>query len=223
LKHAKLNFVGWILRLSAFAAGSVDIISFASLGGVFASAMTGNFAVLAYFVARGDSQAAMSSIIALSGFVIGCAFAVLLRRKRLQSQALTSLLSSETALLLCFARYATWAPHVVHAPSARLQILLLSVAMGLQAVAGQTISLTTIVFTTTLTKLVSAVTDSVANRNDLGLKDVKFQSAVIASYLFGALLAGALIVHKMEAVVILPALGIAIALGLHLKSPRETY
>ena len=48
-----------ILLLTAFAAGTVDVISFATLGGVFASAMTGNFALLAYYVAQSDSQAAI--------------------------------------------------------------------------------------------------------------------------------------------------------------------
>ena len=41
----------WILFATACAAGAVDIIGFAKLGGVFASAMTGNFALLAYHVA----------------------------------------------------------------------------------------------------------------------------------------------------------------------------
>ena len=53
-----------ILLLTAFAAGTVDVISFAKLGGVFASAMTGNFALLAFYVAQGDSQSAMGSVIA---------------------------------------------------------------------------------------------------------------------------------------------------------------
>jgi uncharacterized membrane protein YoaK (UPF0700 family) len=220
LEKTKFNSIEWILLLTAFAAGSVDVISFASLGGVFASAMTGNFALLAYYVAQGDSQAAMGSIVALSGFVVGCAIGVLQRRGRPQSQALNLLLGSETALLLFFALYAMWTPHAAYAPSDHLQILLLAVAMGLQAVAGQTISLTTIVFTTTLTKLVGTVADSIANGDALGLKDVKIQSSVVVSYLFGALLAGALIVHKIEVVVVLPVLGVAIALGLHLRSHR---
>ena len=44
---AQLTYIEWMLLLTAFAAGAVDIISFATLGGVFASAMTGNFALLA--------------------------------------------------------------------------------------------------------------------------------------------------------------------------------
>jgi hypothetical protein len=78
------------------------------------------------------------------------------------------------------------------------------------------------VFTTTLTKLVTTVADSIANGDAVGLKDVKIQSSVVVSYLFGALLTGALIVHKIEFVVVMPFLGVAIALGLHMKSHRES-
>ena len=211
-----------ILLLTAFAAGAVDVISFATLGGVFASAMTGNFALLAYYVAQSDAQSAMGSVVALSGFVLGCALGVLQRRSRAQGQALSLLLMTEAGLLLFFALYAMWTPHVAHAPSDHLQILLLAVAMGVQAVIGQTISLTTIVFTTTLTKLVGTIADSLANGDALGLKDVKIQSAVVVSYLFGALLAGALVVHNAEAVVLLPFIGVALAFGVHHWSARST-
>jgi uncharacterized membrane protein YoaK (UPF0700 family) len=209
-----------ILLLTAFAAGAVDVISFATLGGVFASAMTGNFALLAYYVAQSDAQSAMGSVVALSGFVVGCALGVLQRRSRAQGQALSLLLTTEAGLLLFFALYAMWTPHVAHAPSDHLQILLLAVAMGVQAVIGQTISLTTIVFTTTLTKLVGTIADSLANGDALGLKDVKIQSAVVVSYLFGALLAGALVVHNAEAVVLLPFIGVALSLAVHHWSGR---
>ena len=211
----KLNRVEMILLLTAFAAGTVDVISFATLGGVFASAMTGNFALLAYYVAQSDAQSAMGSVVALSGFVLGCALGVLQRRSRSQQQALSLLLTTEAGLLFFFALYAMWTPHAAHAPSDHLQILLLAVAMGVQAVIGQTISLTTIVFTTTLTKLVGTIADSLANGDALGLKDVKIQSAVVVSYLFGALLAGALIVHNSDAVVLLPFIGVALAFAAH--------
>jgi uncharacterized membrane protein YoaK (UPF0700 family) len=204
-----------ILLLTAFAAGAVDVISFATLGGVFASAMTGNFALLAYYVAQSDAQSAMGSVVALSGFVLGCWLGVLQRRSRAQGQALTLLLTTEAGLLLFFAIYAMWTPHAAHAPSDHLQILLLAVAMGVQAVIGQTISATTIVFTTTLTKLVGTIADSLANGDALGLKDVKIQSAVVVSYLFGALLAGALVVHNTDAVVLLPFIGVGLSLGVH--------
>jgi hypothetical protein len=98
---------------------------------------------------------------------------------------------------------------------------LLAVAMGVQAVIGQTISLTTIVFTTTLTKLVGTIADSLANGDALGLKDVKIQSAVVVSYLFGALLTGALVAHNAEAVVLLPFIGVALSLAVHHWSGRS--
>ena len=207
----EFSYIEWMLLLTAFAAGAVDIISFATLGGVFASAMTGNFALLAYYVAQSDSQSAMGSVVALSGFAVGCAVGVLQRRGRAQALALNILIASEAGLLLFFALYSMWTPHATHAPSDHLQILLLAVAMGLQAVIGQTISLTTIVFTTTLTKLVGTIADSIANGDAAGLKDVKIQSAVVVCYLFGALLSGALVVHKVEEVVLLPFVGVALA------------
>jgi uncharacterized membrane protein YoaK (UPF0700 family) len=214
----KLTYNELILLFTAFAAGAVDVISFATLGGVFASAMTGNFALLAYYVAQSDAQSAMGSVVALSGFAVGCALGVLQRRGRAQEQALSLLLASEAGLLLFFALYAIWTPHVAHAPSDHLQILLLAVAMGLQAVIGQTINLTTIVFTTTLTKLVGTIADSIANGDVSGLKDVKIQSAVVVAYLFGALLSGALIVRKAEEVVLLPFIGVALAFVMHRRS-----
>lgn len=215
-----LTYYESILLLTAFAAGAVDVISFATLGGVFASAMTGNFALLAYYVAQSDSQSAMGSVVALVGFAVGCALGVLQRRGRPQEQALSLLLASEAGLLLFFALYSMWTPHVAHAPSDHLQIVLLAVAMGLQAVIGQTISLTTIVFTTTLTKLVGTIADSIANGDVSGLKDVKIQSSVVVSYLFGALMAGALIVRKAEEVALLPFIGVAVAFAVQRRSRR---
>lgn len=216
--NIKITYNEAMLLLTAFAAGTVDIISFATLGGVFASAMTGNFALLAYYVAQSESQAAMGSVVALLGFALGCALGVLQRRGRAQRQTLNVLIVSEAGLLLFFALYALWTPHAAHAPSDHLQILLLSVAMGLQSVIGQTISLTTIVFTTTLTKLVGTIADSIANGDVSGLKDVKIQSSVVVSYLFGALLSGALIVRKIEEVVLLPFIGLALAFVMHRRS-----
>jgi uncharacterized membrane protein YoaK (UPF0700 family) len=218
---AQFTYNEWLLLLTAVAAGAVDIVSFATLGGVFASAMTGNFALLAYYVAQSDSQSAMGSVVALSGFAIGCAVGVLQRRGRAQQQALSILILSEAGLLLFFALYAMWTPHTAHAPSDHLQILLLAVAMGLQAVIGQTISLTTIVFTTTLTRLVGTIADSIANGDVSGLEDVKIQSAVVVSYLFGALLSGALIVRKIDEVVFLPFIGVALAFTIHRRAGRK--
>jgi len=210
-----------ILLPTAFAAGAVDLISFTTLGGVFASAMTGNFALLAYYVAQGRYQPAVGSVVALGGFVLGCGLAVFQRRGRPQSQAITLLLVTEMALLLFFAMYAWWAPHAAEVPSYHLQVALLAVAMGLQAVIGQAVSLTTIVFTTTLTKLVTTITDSIGTRGAGAFKDVKLQSSVVLSYLFGALLAGTLIVHRLHVVVVLPFIGVVLAFACQRRAKRR--
>lgn len=204
-----------ILLLTAFAAGSVDVVSFAVLGGVFASAMTGNFALLAWYVARSDFQSAIGSVVALSGFVMGCAVGILQRRGRPAGNAVSLLLVSECGLLLFFALHALWAPQTPAGPGGHLQIALLSVAMGLQAVLAQTLSVTSIVFTTTLTRLVASVAGSLSNAEPAGLRELKIQSSVVMAYLFGALLAGALAVRQVSLVMLLPFAGAAAALAVH--------
>jgi uncharacterized membrane protein YoaK (UPF0700 family) len=214
-KSTGITRVEWILFCTAFAAGAVDIIGFANLGGVFASAMTGNFALLAYHVAQGNTYSAIGSVIALIGFVAGCVIGFSLRRGRSERATINLLLSTETALLLLFALHALWGAQSAFVPGTHLQIVILAVAMGLQAVVGQTISHSTIVFTTTLTRLVGGITDAIATADSTALRDVRVQIALVASYLLGALLAGVLAVHKMGAVVMLPVLGVAIAFTAH--------
>jgi uncharacterized membrane protein YoaK (UPF0700 family) len=214
-KSTGITRVEWILFCTAFAAGAVDIIGFANLGGVFASAMTGNFALLAYHVARGNTLSAVGSVIALAGFVAGCVIGFGLRRGRSERTTINLLLGAETGLLLLFACYALWSVQTAFVPGIRLQIAVLAVAMGLQAVVGQMTTLSTIVFTTTLTRLVGGITDAIATADSTALHEVRVQITLVASYLAGALLAGVLAVHKMSAVVFLPLIGVAMALTAH--------
>ena len=207
--------IEWILFCTAFAAGAVDIIGFANLGGVFASAMTGNFALLAYHVAQGNTLSAVGSVIALAGFVAGCVIGFSLRRGRSQRTTINLLLATETGLLLLFALYALLGVQTALIPGMRLQIVVLAVAMGLQAVVGQMTTLSTIVFTTTLTRLVGGITDAIATADSKALHDVRVQLTLVASYLMGALLAGVLAVHKLNAVVFLPLIGVAMAFAAH--------
>src|SRR6266850_3570194 len=207
--------VEWILFCTAFAAGAVDIFGFVKLGGVFASAMTGNFALLAYHVAEGNTLSAIGSVIALAGFVAGCVIGFSLRRGRSERTTINLLLGAETALLLLFALYALAGVQTGFVSGMRLQILILAVAMGLQAVVGQMTTLSTIVFTTTLTRLVGGITDAIATADSSALHEVRVQIALVASYLVGALLAGVLAVHKMNAAVFLPLIGVAMAFTAH--------
>jgi uncharacterized membrane protein YoaK (UPF0700 family) len=196
---------------TAFAAGSVDIIGFAGLGGVFASAMTGNFALLAYHVAQGNWRSAIGSVIALAGFVLGCVIGFRLHRNRPARGTLRLLLITEMALLLVFSLLAVLGSHVGGMLVPRLQIAVLALAMGLQAVIGQAISLSTIVFTTTLTRLVGGIADHLAGCASPARSDIRKNGAVVVSYLCGALLAGVLTVHKLTVVAFLPLAGVALA------------
>jgi uncharacterized membrane protein YoaK (UPF0700 family) len=214
-KSTGITRVEWILFCTAFAAGAVDIIGFANLGGVFASAMTGNFALLAYHIAQGNSSAAIGSVIALAGFVAGCVIGFSLRRGRSERTTINLLLGAETGLLLLFAGYALWGAHSGFVPAVSAQIVVLAIAMGLQAVVGQMTTLSTIVFTTTLTRLVGGITDAIATADSTAFHDVRVQLTLVASYLVGALLAGVLAVHKMSAVVLLPLIGVAMAFTAH--------
>src|SRR5258708_8219456 len=110
----------------------------------------------------------MGSVVAVSGFVLGCAVGVLQRRSRAQGQALSLLLTTEAGLLLFFALYAMWTPHVAPAPSDHLQILLLAGAIGGQAVPGQTIRPATHLFTATLPTPVRAIPRSPADARAVG-------------------------------------------------------
>jgi uncharacterized membrane protein YoaK (UPF0700 family) len=213
--RTQVTRVAWILFATAFAAGAVDIIGFAILGGVFASAMTGNFALLAYHFAQGNTLSAIGSVIALIGFIIGCIVGFTLRRGRSQHATINLLLGTETGLLLFFALCSLWNTPAALIPAMRLQIVILAVAMGVQAVVGHMVSHSTIVFTTTLTRLVGGITDAIVSRDSTALGEVRDQITLVASYLLGALLAGILAVHKMGGVVFLPLGGVTVAFAAH--------
>lgn len=70
-----------ILMLTAVTAGLIDVLSFAKLGGIFTSAMTGNLALLGFYTATGAVHSAIRALSALGGFITGCAGAILGRGK----------------------------------------------------------------------------------------------------------------------------------------------
>jgi uncharacterized membrane protein YoaK (UPF0700 family) len=171
--------------------------------------------LLTYHVAQGNTLSAIGSVTALAGFVMGCVVGFSLRRGRSERTTINLLLGAETGLLFLFACYVLCGAYTAVVPGMRVRIVILAVAMGLQAVVGQLISHSTIVFTTTLTRLVGGIAEAIATANWTALHEVRVQVALVASYLVGALLAGVLAVHKMNAVVFLPLLGVAMAFTAH--------
>jgi uncharacterized membrane protein YoaK (UPF0700 family) len=210
-----------MLCLTAFAAGSVDIIAFAKLGGILASAMTGNLAFLAFYISRFSLASAVGSAIALVGFVFGGAAGTVLGRGHGQREALRALLGVEVVLL--GAAVAVWVPtqHRNGSLSGDAVILLLAFSMGLQSIVGKRVNLSnipTIVFTSTLTNIVIAFTDMLANRKYAMPLDTRRQCVSFSLYFFGALVAGIAVFFQLGVLIFLPLLGVAGAFGMTLRT-----
>jgi uncharacterized membrane protein YoaK (UPF0700 family) len=210
-----------ILALTAFTAGAVDVIAFAKLGGVLASAMTGNLAFLGYYISRFSFASAIGSAIALLGFVLGSSSGTMLGRGRTQHGALRLLLGVE-ALLLAGA-VALWfsAQHHNGNFSTDAIIVLLSFCMGMQGIIGKRVNLSnipTVVFTSTLTNIVIALTDMLASGVYTLPKDTKRQCASFMMYFFGALIAGFAVHFQAGILIFLPVLAIGAALVMELRA-----
>jgi len=213
-----------ILCLTAFAAGAVDVISFTRLGGIFASAMTGNLAFLGIYLARLSFYSAIGSTIALCGFIAGAALGHIFTRGKSRPESLKILLGIEILLLL--AVVILWFPfaHKNGSLAADILIALLSVSMGLQSITGKKINLSnipTVVFTSTLTNLVIGLTDALAAEKFILPKDTKRQAASFSCYFLGALAAGILAYLNAAALPCLPAAAIAAALAIKILQQVE--
>ncbi len=223
MPESKPNHFEFILILTAFAAGSVDIIGFAKLGGIFASAMTGNLALLGLYAATGSIFSALGSLIALLGFIIGASAGTLMTRDRLNQKAMTILLGAETVLLFAAALLWLTVSHRSGRLSADLLILILAIAMGLQGISGKKMnisSIPTIVFTSTLINIVISVTN-VVSRGELALPDdTKRQMVSFCLYFAGAAVAGSLCFFDFSIVIFLPLAAVAASFALHVLQTR---
>jgi uncharacterized membrane protein YoaK (UPF0700 family) len=212
-----------ILSLTAFIAGTVDVIGYTGLGGIFASAMTGNLAFLGLYLARGQALAAAGSAVALGGFIAGAAAANIAVRGLGRQAALARLLGGE--VLLFAAAAVIWfsvAAHKIGMLGTDAMIALLSVAMGAQSIVGKQINLSnipTVVFTSTLTNIVIGITDALVAGKSFSLgADTRRQLISFFLYLFGAFCAGLLVYLDTRLVILLPLLAGAAALAIHARS-----
>src|ERR1700733_5448795 len=96
----KVSCATGVLVLTVFTAGLVDVLSFAKLGAIFTSAMTGNLALLGFYAATGAAHSAIKSLIALAGFIMGCTVGTLLGRRKTNSSALRRILGLETLMIV---------------------------------------------------------------------------------------------------------------------------
>lgn len=205
----KVSCATGVLVLTVFTAGLVDVLSFAKLGAIFTSAMTGNLALLGFYAATGAVHSAIKSLSALVGFIVGCAVGTMQSRHATDRSAVRRILGLETLIILVCAIGSMQSSLAARSDFMQVEILLLAFAMGLQSIVGARLKQTNVVFTTTLIKIVSAVIGS--TREQSSAAERQRDTAVVVAYLIGALTAGVTIATHFTAALIIPVLAIATA------------
>ncbi len=215
------------LALLSFASGSMDALAFFNLGQVFPSAMTGNTALLGLSLGQGHLIEASRPFIAFAGFLAGAAVASasveLWLHKLSISRAVCPLLALESCLLAAFA-LAWW---FIDRPIAGVWLYGLIVAassgMGIQSVAARLVGrsgITTVVFTSTLTAIVTSATEAVLRPPHSFPPATKRQIGMFLTYGVGAGICGLLAVHAAS-IAVLPFVTVVGAAGFHWRAGQQ--
>jgi uncharacterized membrane protein YoaK (UPF0700 family) len=182
--------------LLAFVSGATDITSFARLGGVFASVMTGNLVLLGLAVARSSGELAAHSGITFVGYISGVALASRIAAQSSKSEELwppvvTKILMIEFAAFVGFTIGWGVAGGRPSNPWQLGLLVLASFAMGLQsgAVRKVGVPLSTTYLTGTITSTVASLVSQGQPR-----KGVRLNVAVIVAAAAGAASAGGLLI-----------------------------
>lgn len=210
------------MGLTSFAAGAVDVISFAQLGGVLTSAMTGNIALLGLYIGRNSAAAALGSVVALIAFIAGTAAAVWVARTRAQGSALRCLLAWELVFLLLGTVLWLACGRPAGGVGGNGVIAFLALAMGMQIIAGRRMNLSgvpTVVFTNTLTNIITSLTEAAARHGRKLPPDTARQSVALVLYFAGALAAGICVYTHALVPLVLPVVTVAGALALLITPP----
>jgi len=205
----QMSCVTAVLVLTAFIAGLVDVLSFAKLGGIFTSAMTGNLALLGFYAATGAVHSAIKSLNALMSFVMGCVLGLIQSRGKTDRSAVRRILALETLIIATCAIGSMQSSLSVRSDFDQAEIVLLAFAMGLQSIVGARLKQTNVVFTTTLIKIVSAAIGSTREETSAGERHR--DTAVVVAYLLGALTAGVTVATHFAAALMIPAIAIGTA------------
>lgn len=208
---------GWPAAVAAvltFGTGALDVTTLTHLGGVFASVMTGNFALTGLALAHSDAGLLTHTAVALVGYVLGVAVGARITGRRqaggpLWPRPVTVTLAVEFGVLLALA--VGWEATGA-APTGAAQSALLAAAsagMGLQGAAmrGLGVTVTTTYLTGTLTGVVAALTGSPRARTDWAA------FAALAAAIGGAALGGLALATVPAAVPVLLLLPVATVVG----------
>jgi uncharacterized membrane protein YoaK (UPF0700 family) len=209
------------LALLGFASGSMDALAFLNLRQVFPSAMTGNTALLGLALGQGNLVAASRPLVAFAGFLTAASAAAAGVDLWLDgcpvSRAVRWLLAVEACLLAMFAVAWQFSDRPISGVGLYGLIVLASSAMGIQSLAARLVDrpgITTVVFTSTLTAIATAVTAALLRRPHRLTFATKRQIGMFLIYGAGAIVAG-LLASEGAVIAFLPFVAVIAAAAFH--------
>jgi uncharacterized membrane protein YoaK (UPF0700 family) len=215
------------LALLGFASGSMDALAFFNLGQVFPSAMTGNTALLGLALGQGHVIAASRPLAAFAGFLAGAAAAAasvdLWLKKLPAPRAVCWLLALEACLLAAFALESQFIDWPIAGGGLYGLIVVASSGMGIQSVAARLVGrsgITSVVFTSTLTSIVTSATEAMLRAPHRLPFAAKRQIGIFLIYGVGAAIAGFLASHRAS-IAFLPFMAVVGAVGFHWRAGQK--
>ncbi len=210
----------------SFASGCTDVLSFLKLGGVFTSAMTGNTALLAIAIGRGQMLVASRCLTALFAFMFGVALATAIYGpvdpEKNARRRLRRLLLIETVFLGGCAAFWSVSGDPVQGSALYTVIVLSAAGMGIQGVVAHRINvsgISTIVFTSVMVRILMSLTGTLARSagTPASSEGVRAHLWTLAAYGCGAGLAGILVSRYFSGLVWVPMASVLFALGFALR------
>jgi uncharacterized membrane protein YoaK (UPF0700 family) len=215
------------LALLGLASGVMDALAFFNLSEVFPSAMTGNTALLGLALGQGDMIGASRPVAAFVGFLAGAAAATasldLWLDKLPAPRAIFWLLALEACLLATFALAWRFIDRPIVGAWLYSLIVIGSFAMGLQSVAARLVGrpgVTTVVFTSTLTSIVTAATNAMLRAPHVLPFATKRQIGMFLMYGVGAAICG-LLAARGTAIAVLPFMAVVGAAVCHRRARQS--
>jgi uncharacterized membrane protein YoaK (UPF0700 family) len=217
-----------MVLLLTWVAGSVDAISYFGLAHVFTANMTGNTVLLGLALGQGQGLAAIRSVFALVGYVVGVAIGTMTIGSRAgidANRAVPRALLTEGVVLTLFT--VTWhVPALARSPVSRPALIVLSaIAMGIQSAAVRKLKLPGIVTTFITGTITSLVTGLVSRLHRLAAasqpaaapesdweRHVSLQAGVIFVYGLAAAISALLQTHVPSLVAVSPLIAIGLVL-----------
>jgi uncharacterized membrane protein YoaK (UPF0700 family) len=213
------------LACLSLVSGCIDVLSFVELRDLFASAMTGNTALLALAASRGDWLAASRSLSALLAFALGVALGTVVAWHQRPRSRIRWLLVLELVFLAGCSVLWSASSHPVQGRALYVVIVLLALSMGIQVVAARSINsldINTIVFTSALIRMVISATGGLWRRAaPASLSNIWPDVGTFIAYFCGAALAGMLVSHHLATLIWFPTAAVLVALGFSELAGKE--